>query len=222
MIRSAAVQAIALCALVYCPVLPAQNPSVAPTTGGSESSTHWCFRGRPKPRCDVFWLTEFGAALPLSSNPNGVSRGALFTWELGGMVNRGTRHAFGVAAFSQAILGGSDEPGSGAAVGIRPRLRFWMSHTTSIDIAPGVVVAGAGAPGFSGHAGLSLADYAGLTLHVVALRPDQFDVDRRVRVAVFAGGRLASVPGTIVGVGGPAALGAALLIACGSGSCFGN
>jgi hypothetical protein len=80
-----------------------------------------------------------------------------------------------------------------------------MSHTTSIDIAPGIVVAGSGAPGFSGHAGLSFADYAGLTMHVVALRPDQYDVDRRMRVAVFAGGRLASAPGTIVGVGGAGA-----------------
>ena len=222
MIRNAAVQAIALCALVYCPVLLAQNPRVAPTTAGTESTTQWCFRGRPKPRCDVFWLTEFGAALPISSNPNGVSRGSLFTWELGGMVNRGTRHAFGVAAFSQAILWGTDQTGQGAAVGIRPRLRFWTSQTTSIDIAPGIVVAGSGAPGFSGHAGLNFADYAGLTMHVVALRPEQFDVDRSTRVAVFAGGRLASVPGTILGVGGPLAVGAAFLIACGSGSCFGN
>jgi len=222
MIRNAAVQAIALCALVYCPVLPAQNPSVAPTPGGTESTTHWCFRGRPKPQCDVFWLTEFGVAAPISFNPNGVSGGALFTWELGGMVNRGTRHAFGVAAFSQAILWGTDQTGQGAAVGIRPRLRFWTSQTTSIDIAPGIVVAGSGAPGFSGHAGLNFADYAGLTMHVVALRPEQFDVDRSTRVAVFAGGRLASVPGTILGVGGPLAVGAAFLIACGSGSCFGN
>ena len=96
------------------------------------------------------------------------------------------------------------------------------SQTTSIDIAPGIVVAGSGAPGFSGHAGLNFADYAGLTMHVVALRPEQFDVDRSTRVAVFAGGRLASVPGTILGVGGPLAVGAAFLIACGSGSCFGN
>ncbi|PYO40682.1 MAG: hypothetical protein DMD33_16995 [Gemmatimonadetes bacterium] len=161
-------------------------------------------------------------AAPISFNPNGVSGGALFTWELGGMVNRGTRHAFGVAAFSQAILWGTDQTGQGAAVGIRPRLRFWTSQTTSIDIAPGIVVAGSGAPGFSGHAGLNFADYAGLTMHVVALRPEQFDVDRSTRVAVFAGGRLASVPGTILGVGGPLAVGAAFLIACGSGSCFGN
>jgi hypothetical protein len=212
MIRNGAAVAIALCALVYSPVLPAQEQSVSPT--------HWCFRGRPKPQCDVFWLTEFGAAAPISSNSAGASQGALFTWELGGMVNRGTRHAFGVAAFSQAILWGSDQ--NGAAVGVRPRLRFWMGHTTSIDIAPGIVVAGSGAPGFSGHAGLSFADYAGLTMHVVALRPDQFDVDRSTRVAVFAGGRLASVPGTVVGVGGPAAVLVGFLIVCGSGNCVGN
>jgi hypothetical protein len=219
MMRNGAVVTIVLCALGYSPLLPAQNPSVAPT---AESSTHWCFRGRPKPGCDVFWLTEFGVAAPISSNPNGASRGALFTWELGGMVNRGTRHAFGVAAFSQAIRWGSDQAGQGAAVGIRPRLRFWTSQTTSVDIAPGIVVLGSGAPGFSGHAGLNFADYAGLTMHVVALRPDQFDVDRGTRVAVFAGGRLASVPGSIVGVGGPLAVGAAFLMVCGSGSCFGN
>ena len=104
----------------------------------------------------------------------------------------------------------------------RPRLRFWTSQTISIDIAPGIIVAGSGAPGFSGHAGVSFADYAGLTMHVVALRPEQFDVDRSTRVAVFAGGRLASVPGTVVGVGGPAAVLAAFLIVCGSGDCFGN
>src|SRR2546426_6589373 len=97
-----------------------------------------------------------------------------------------------------------------------------MGHTTSFDIAPGIVVQGSGAPGSSGHAALNFADYAGLTMHLVALRPDQFDVDQSMRVAVFAGGRLASAPGTIVGVGGPAAVLAAFLIVCGSGSCFSN
>src|SRR5207237_7739766 len=148
-----------LCALPFSPRLPAQ-----------ESTTHRCFRGRPKPRCDVFWLTEFGVAAPISTNATGASRGALFTWELGGMANRGTRHAFGVAAFSQAILGGSDQTGQGAAVGIRPRLRFWMSHTASVDIAPGMVILGSGSPGFSGHAGLTFADSAGLTVPASARR----------------------------------------------------
>ena len=209
MICNGAVVSIVLCALVYAPALPAQ-----------ESTTHWCFRGGPKPRCDVFWLTEFGVAAPISSNPSGASQGALLTWELGGMVNHGTRHAFGVAAFSQAILWGTDQTGQGAAVGIRPRVRFWTGRATSVDIAPGVVILGSGAPGFSGHAGFNLADYAGLSMHVVALRPERFDVDQSTRVAVFAGGRLASAPGTIVGVGGPLAVLAAFLIVCSSGSCF--
>src|SRR5256712_10601259 len=99
MIHSDAVAAIVLCALVHSLVLPDQIPSVAPTSGGTESTTHWCFRGRPKPQCDVFWLTEFGVAAPISSNPNGASRGALFTWELGGLVNRGPRYAFGLPAY---------------------------------------------------------------------------------------------------------------------------
>src|SRR5256886_10201046 len=144
------------------------------------------------------------------------------TWEFGGMVNRGTRHAIGVAAFGQAILWGNDQTGQGAAVGIRPRLRVWMGHTTSFDIAPGIVVHGSGAPGFSGHAALNFADYAGVTMHVVALRPDQYNADRRTRVTVFTGGRLGSVPGTIMGVGGPAVVLVAFLIVCGSGGCFDN
>ena len=79
MIRNGALVAIVLCALVYSPVLPAQNASAAPTTGGTESTTQRCFRGHPRPQCDVFWLTEFGVAAPISSNPNQASQGALFT-----------------------------------------------------------------------------------------------------------------------------------------------
>ena len=222
MTRNGAVVAIVSLLLVDATVLPAQNPGAAPTTGGPESTAHWCFRGRPRPQCDVFWLTEFGVAAPISSNPDQTSQGALFTWEFGGMVNRGTRHAIGVAAFGQAILWGNDQTGQGAGVGIRPRLRVWMGHTTSVDIAPGIVVQGSGAPGFSGHAALNFADYAGVTMHVVALRPDQYNADQRTRVTVFTGGRLGSVPGTIMGVGGPAVVLVAFLIVCGSGGCLDN
>ena len=119
MTRNGAVVAIVSLLLVDATVLPAQNPGAAPATGGPESTAHWCFRGRPRPQCDVFWLTEFGVAAPISSNPDQTSQGALFTWEFGGMVNRGTRHAIGVAAFGQAILWGNDQTGQGAGVGIR-------------------------------------------------------------------------------------------------------
>ena len=176
----------------------------------AEQPTHGCFRGRPSPPCNNFWLTEAGVAARLAGNqPYGSS--PLFTWELGWMHNHGTRSALGIAAFGQA---GGDLP----AAGIRPRLRLWMNPTVSLDVAPGIALVG-GAPGFSGHVGLNLGDYAAATVHVVALRPRTYDTNRSTRTAVFVGGRLGSVPGTVVGVGGPVALVIAFLIACGSGGC---
>jgi len=220
MIRNRAVLAIVLCVLAHSTVVRAQNPGAVPTTSGTASTAHWCFRGRPRPQCDFFWLTEFGVAAPISSNPYHTSQGALFTWEFGGMVNGGRRHAFGVAAFGQAALWGSSDFAAG---GIRPRVRLWTSDVISFDIAPGIVVlSSGGTPSFSGQAALNFADYAGLTMHVVTLRPSQYDVDRSTRVTVFTGGRLGSVPGTILGVGGPAVVLIAFLIVCSSGSCFGD
>jgi hypothetical protein len=161
----------------------------------------------------VFWLTEFGVAARAADN-RPYKSGPLATWELGWMLNRGTSRAIGIAAFAQ-VGDGVD------AVGIRPRLRFWLSPTTSLDLAPGIVVQAAGpAPGFSGHIGIGSRDIAAVTAHLVALRPNSYDDDRSTRTAVFLGGRLGSVPGTIVGVGGPVVVIIAFLIACGSGSCL--
>lgn len=177
-----------------------------------EQPTHGCFRGRPSPPCNNFWLTEAGVAARLGGNQS-YGSAPLFTWELGWMHNHGTRRAFGLAAFGQA-------GGDMAAGGIRPRLRLWMNPTVSLDVAPGIVLFGSGgAPGFSGHVGLNLGDYAAATVHVVALRPRTYDTNRSMRTAVFVGGRFGSVPGTVAGVGGPLVLLAALVIACHSGAC---
>ena len=178
----------------------------------AEQPTHGCFRGRPSPPCNNFWLTEAGVAARLAGNQPYQSA-PLFTWELGWMHNHGTRRALGIAAFGQA-------GGDMAAAGIRPRLRLWMNSTMSLDIAPGIALIGSGgAPGFSGHVGLNLGDYAAATVHVVALRPRTYDTNRSMRTAVFVGGRFGSVPGTVAGVGGPLVLLAALVIACHSGAC---
>src|SRR5256884_9902703 len=64
MIRNGALVAIVLCALVYSPVLPAQNASAAPTTGGTGSPTQRCFPGHPPPRCGAFWLPQVWLAPP--------------------------------------------------------------------------------------------------------------------------------------------------------------
>jgi len=83
------------CAIAPSTALLAQNPSVSPAVATAHK-THWCLRGRPRPTCDVFFLTEFGAALAVPYGP-----GSLYTGELGWMMNRGARLAVGIAGFLQ-------------------------------------------------------------------------------------------------------------------------
>ncbi len=196
---------------------------VTPTTTTPETTVERssCFRGRPLPRCKNFWLTEFGIATPVSSNPNGLS-GTLFSWELGRMRNVGSRYALGVAAFADV-----GTPSSG--IGVRPRLRLWLTGSNSIDIAPGAVVVGSNTgPAFSGHMAFNLADYAALTVHLVGVRDETYALGPNSRLlrtgtsthaVVFAGGRLGSIPGTIAGILFPAAAFALFFIACNGGGC---
>jgi hypothetical protein len=163
----------------------------------------------------VFWLTEFGVAARVAENR--ISEvGALLTWELGWMVNRGAKSAFGVAAFAEL---GALEVG---VVGIRPRLRIWLSGSTSLDIAPGVGLLRSESPAksFSGHVALNLADYSAVTAHVVVLPSGARNYYRTPHVAVFAGGRLGSTAGSVVGIALPVAYVILLAIACGGGGCW--
>jgi hypothetical protein len=187
------------------------TPAVLPAQRLAESPTQWCYRGRPAPRCDVFLLTEFGAAMRVADNRH--ETGPLYTWELGVMSNHGTKRAFGVGLFAQ---GGSDV----FAAGIRPRARLWLTQWTSLDLAPGLVVTGTSpGPGFSGVAALNFADVAAVTTNLMVLRPRPFESGQGARVSLFVGGRVGSAPGTVA-IGGTAALILAFVIACGSGGCF--
>lgn len=175
----------AACAIVPSTALLAQSPSTSPSVAAAHK-THWCFRGRPKPACDVFLLTEFGAALAVPYGP-----GSLYTGELGWMMNRGKRLAFGVASFLE-----SNSETHDGGIGIRPRLRWWITPDISVDVAPGIVHRSryfdeGSHSDFSGHVGLNFGDYTALTAHVVARHggggPD-----------VFVGGRAGSAFGAIV------------------------
>jgi hypothetical protein len=183
--------------------------------------THTCFRSRPLPACDAFWLTEFGIGLRMASATSPYPSGTLFTWELGWMKNRGPWSAGGAAVF----LGVPDQGGGGAAIGIRPRLRRWLSATTSLDIAPGVVLVHPGsvnyAPAFSGHADLNLSDWCAVTTHVqVGSQLDPTATVSRTSVSWFAGGRLGAVPGAVTAVAVPLVAIIALVIVCSGGHCF--
>jgi hypothetical protein len=117
------------------------------------------------------------------------------------MVNRGPRGAVGVGVFGQIrharehyaglLHVGGDEIG----IGIRPRLRLWMTRAISFDLAPGLILFGSGAGvGFGGHVALNLADYAAVTAHVVS-RPHA----PIAQSSVFVGGRMGGAFGAIFG-----------------------
>lgn len=189
----------AACAIVPSAAL-AQNPSGSPAVATAHK-THWCFRGRPKPTCDNFWLTELGFAKSVAKSVTSESA-SLYTWELGWMVNRGTRHALGVGVFFQ-VDDFPDPPDppyyirDNTGFGLRPRLRWWISRAISVDLAPGVILYGSGhGAGFSGHVGLNLGDYAAVTAHIVS-RPRAYVFPSTQ--TVFVGGRVGSALGAIVG-----------------------
>jgi hypothetical protein len=190
---------VAACGIVPSTALLAQSPSATPVVATARK-THWCFRGRPRPTCDHFLLTELGVAKSLTRDS-----ASLYTGELGWMVNRGTRVALGAGVFvqdrhsaehlaeSMTYTTGGNETG----IGIRPRLRWWMSRDISVDIAPGIILFGSGASvGFSGHVDLNVQDIAAVTAHIVS-RP-QARVPG-VQTDVFVGGRVGSTLAAIVG-----------------------
>ncbi len=208
---------LSLLALVFCattPAMPALAQSVAARRDSSPASPHWCFRGRPRPVCRGFWLTEFGVASRVSSG-RAYESGPLFTWDVGLMGNSGGRHALGATLFAQA---GEEVAGGG----IRPRLRTWLNRSTSLDVAPGIllVIPEHRTPGFSGSVALNFGDYAAITAHVVRIPPQLYETDQRIRTSAFVGGRLGSAPGAVTGVGFPVVVIVALMIACGNGQCF--
>ncbi len=185
-------------------LLPAQPGDSAATTPRAPPRSTSCFRGRPEPICHSFWLTEFGLAQQVGA----LRRNTMFQVELGGMVNHGTRRAFGLAAFAQ----GADE---GSGIGIRPRVRTWLGPTTSLDIAPGVFVRGS--RGFSGQVSLNYADYAAITSNVTVM-PGRGD-NEGTRVMLHVGAKLGSRPGVIAAIATPLIALIVLAIACGNGGC---
>jgi hypothetical protein len=101
------------------------------------------------------------------------------------MMNRGKKLAFGVAGFLEGKT--NSETGEGG-IGIRPRLRWWISPDISVDVAPGF-----GGGHFSGHVGLNFGDVVALTAHVVTRPYGEGGPD------VFVGGRGGYALGAVLG-----------------------
>jgi hypothetical protein len=131
--------------------------SVPPTGGG------FCFRGRPKPKCSSFLITEFSTRRPLGALPD---VDPIMDIQLGVMVNTGRRSAIG------AILttGGSE---SDRTTGFGVRYRRWLSHRLAGEIEGRVIsVCEPSGPsscdkargGFAVESSLNLSDYVGASV----------------------------------------------------------
>jgi hypothetical protein len=101
---------------------------LTPATAAAQT----CFRGRPEPTCASFFITEAegGLVVPLGGGGTGVRVGV----DVGLMRNIGSRSAIGATIASGAYLNG----GESGFVSLRPRYRYWLSPTTSLDVGPGV------------------------------------------------------------------------------------
>lgn len=113
------------------------------------------------------------------------------------MRNQSRRVAWGAAVF----LGYGDKADG---LGIRPRVRWWMSQAVSLDLAPGLVQhihAGGDGSGFAGQAAVHVGDWFAFTVQALKVRPPSPYSTQR-GMAWYGGVRLGSYPGVIAaGIG---------------------
>jgi hypothetical protein len=170
-----------------------------------------CWRG--KPECGSFVVTEMGALYRLDDYPFPVDVEPLvFSFDVGWMKNLDRRRAVGVTGYALA----NDDF---TRFGIRPRYRRWLSQNTSLDISPGILLAGEDPditydpPGFVFGVTANAQDLIAVTLEAECARYRTYDVFTGESGAptdwtVRGGAKL----GSGLGVVGAAILGVALLV----------
>jgi hypothetical protein len=138
------------------------------------------------------------------------------SFDLGWAYNAGAAYALGGSVF----LGGDNRR---AHVGVRARVRRWLARNVSLDLSPGVILAGDGPdgtdllpPGFIAQASVMADDRVGVVGQVYSIRResgitlDSYAVDSPEPVREtrwYAGVRLGAEPGVVA---------AALVVALGA------
>lgn len=161
--------------------------SVALATGiltfAAPLQAQFCFRGRPKPECSQFLITEAGLA-------KGAEDARLAISELGFMQNLNERKAVGGTVL---LAVGEYEQ---AQIALKVRYRRWLDPNLSLDASPGVILwherYNFRAPGFTGHVGLGYGDHVALTVLVEAIPRKEEDTE----VRSYLGFRVGSYIGT--------------------------
>ncbi|MCC6243742.1 MAG: hypothetical protein IT353_12940 [Gemmatimonadaceae bacterium] len=186
-------------------VIGSAFPLAAAAAQDSTTATHprMCFRGRAKPACDRFFLTEIGVYHPIVSSRvtyNGFVGGTPYrlpvvdrqlTFQVGAMANRGSRSAVGGTVIYGFGMGAAD-------FGVLARYRRWLTPDGfSLDLSAGVIqgkIDGAlfttgDARGATAEIALNAADYG-----AVVLRTDFLRGGGQTNSALLAGVRAGSRP----------------------------
>jgi hypothetical protein len=144
------------------PIASAQDKADQPAPAQDKPGHALCWRG--KPECGSFVITEMGALYRLDDYPfQGDPSRIYLTFDAGFMKNLSKRHAVGLTGY--ALAGGDI-----SRLGIRPRYRRWLSHNSSVDISPGILVSGEDPgidydpPGFVFGVSMNEGDLVALTL----------------------------------------------------------
>lgn len=167
-----------------------------------------CFRGRPRPDCSSFWITEAGLSFPLSttvSEPGETQLG--MTFEVGYLWNTEKHSAWGGTVFFRGAE-------SWDGVGVRPRYHRWLSRSAALDISPGVRFSSNGS-----NLAVDLSSQIGVSIYGIGavLQAESGDVEvmnpdgtfrTEKEFGWFIGGRVGQYAGIvgIVGILGLAAL----------------
>lgn len=183
---------------------------------GASAQTHsLTWRGAPLSHTKSFLITECGYSFRLSQNSApryGGNRNLHVEWELGWMKNVSPKWAVGATSYFSA-----DDDGSRLA--LKPRVRRWLSPTLSFDMSAGPIVKtfnslNDDAPGLTLGVALMKRDLVGITLtyeqipftQTDRLPSDEFVYTKGTERVMYAGLRLGSQPGTVVGVAIPVGL----------------
>lgn len=178
-----------------------------------------CFRG--KPECQNFLLTEFaiqgriGGSTKTSPEGN-FSEKLNYSMDLGLMHNLNERFALGGSIYMSVDA----RFGNGGfwAMGVKPRLRYWINRDVGLDISPGLLLTDSEesdkTPSFTGSVSLSYKDLIALTTSFEVIRRDIYTYNfpqpplahRSNLTSWYLGAKAESLPGIVTGVIGGAVL----------------
>jgi hypothetical protein len=159
-----------------------------------------CWRGRPAPECDSFWVTEYGISRRLSGvsfEPREEELSSIgIRYEIGHMFNVADRYALGGTV---TVMGTGE-----TFCGLHGRFRYWLSGNWSLDLSPGVTFYGKPGdddydllyPSLSGRFVLNYADFIGVSLGLehIRVRHEGSQLDW------YLGAHAGSYPGATLGL----------------------